>query len=123
MDGALIFDIAKALDRTPMAILLRARALSGLESPDANKEMSVDYYDQLKTLKDVASNFGEKWSDADIETLMKMFRQGSNIAQIATYMRRSPNGVLLQIEKVISEKGEMTTFFNDAKRFFRLKRI
>ena len=59
-EGASLKKIAEALDRSPMAVLLRTRLLSGLESPDSKRRMDDDYYDQTKTITQVATEYGRR---------------------------------------------------------------
>ncbi len=123
LKGASLSDISKALDRTPMAILLRTRTLSGLERPDAKRRMSTDYYNQTKTIREVAVNFGAKWTKSENEKLMHKFKQGANIYEIAELMDRSPQAIISQIEKISSDYGGLNALFDYAKSFFKFKKI
>lgn len=50
-DGATLIEICKSIDRTPMAVILRTRRLSGLELPDTYGRLSDDYFTLLKLYK------------------------------------------------------------------------
>ena len=73
-EGASVLAITKAIDRTPMAVILHARSLSGLESPDAMHRMPEEYYDQTKTISQVAVERGRKWSKEDCDLLQTRMR-------------------------------------------------
>ena len=57
-EGNSLLMIAAELGRTPMAVLLRTRLLSGLESPTSKRRMDDGYYDQTKTITQVAAEYG-----------------------------------------------------------------
>ncbi len=116
-------EIVKVLRRSPMAIVLRTRALSGLERPDAKRRMSTDYYNPTKTIKQVAINFGKAWTKFENEKMMSKFSNGETIYQIAEDLNRTPDAIIYQIERICSQYGGMTSLFNYAKRFFNFKPI
>ena len=70
-EGASLQKISEELDRTPMAVLLRTRLLSGLENPNSKRRMDDGYYDQTKTITQVATEYGRRWSKEDSEMLQK----------------------------------------------------
>ncbi len=122
-EGATLQKIATELGRTPMAVLLRTRLLSGLESPLNKRRMDDDYYDQTKTITEVAREFGRRWSKEDGELLQKRFVEGWNIYQLAEHFNRTPSAIIRQLEKQNSKVGDMEALFNQAKFFFGKVRV
>ena len=122
-EGASLKKIAEALDRSPMAVLLRTRLLSGLESPDSKRRMDDDYYDQTKTITQVATEYGRRWSKEDCEMLQKRFLEGWNIFQLTEHFNRTPNAIVRQLEKLNSRTEDMEALFDQAKFFFGKKRV
>ena len=102
-EGASLQKISAELDRSPMAVLLRTRLLSGLESPQSKRRMGDDYYDQSKTITQVATEYGRRWSKEDSEMLQKRFLDGWNIFQLAEHFNRTPNAIVRQMEKLNPE--------------------
>ena len=123
IEGAPLQKIAEELGRTPMIVLLRTRLLSGLENPNSKRRMHDGYYDQTKTITQVATEFGRRWSKEDTEMLQKRFLEGWNIFQLAEYFNRTPNAVVMQLEKLNSRTEDMETLFNQARFFFGKKRV
>ena len=123
IEGAPLHKIAEELGRTPMIVLLRTRLLSGLENPNSKRRMHDGYYDQTKTITQVATEFGRRWSKEDTEMLQKRFLEGWNIFQLAEYFNRTPNAVVMQLEKLNSRTEDMETLFNQARFFFGKKRV
>ena len=122
-NGATVFEIAKALDRTPIAIILRTRAISGLERPDSKGRMPEDYFDQTKTIRQVFTNHGRSWTDAENAQLLKDFFNGSNVFQLSDKFNRIPNAIIQQIKKLKDKPGGMTELFNRAKLLLGKKRL
>ncbi len=122
-EGASLQKIATELDRTPMAVLLRTRLLSGLENPNSKRRMDDGYYDQTKTITQVATEYGRRWSKEDGETLQKRFREGWNIYQLAEHFNRTPNAIIRQLEKLNSRTVDLESLFDQAKFFFGKKRV
>lgn len=122
-NGATVFEIAKALDRTPIAIILRTRAISGLERPDSKGRMPEDYFDQTKTIRQVFTNHGRSWTDAENAQLLKDFFNGSNVFQLSDKFNRTPNAIIQQIKKLKDKPGGMTELFNRAKLLLGKKRL
>ena len=123
IEGAPLQKIAEELGRTPMIVLLRTRLLSGLENPNSKRRMHDGYYDQTKTITQVATEFGRRWSKEDTEMLQKRFLEGWNIFQLTEYFNRTPNAVVMQLEKLNSRTEDMETLFNQARFFFGKKRV
>ena len=122
-NGATVFEIAKAIDRTPIAVILRTRVLSGLERPDAKGRMPEDYFDQTKTIQQVFTNHGRYWSNAENAQLMRDFYNGSNIFQLSDKFNRTPNAIIQQIKKLNENTSGMTALFNRAKLLLGKKRL
>ncbi len=122
-EGTTLQKIATELDRSPMAVLLRTRSLSGLESPLSKRRMDDEYYDQSKTITQVAPEFGRRWSKEDGKMLQKRFLEGWNIFQLAEYFDRTPKAILRQLERQNSRAEDMETLFNHAKFFFGKKKV
>lgn len=122
-EGESVFAIAKAIDRTPMAVILHARSISGLESPDAMHRMPEEYYDQTKTIFQVAVEHGRRWTKEENELLQKKFYDGSNIFQLADYFNRTPNAIISQIQKLNAKPSEMNVLFDRAKLLLGKKRV
>ena len=122
VEGASLYKISKALGRSPIAVILRTRLLSGLESRDSKRKMPDDYYDQTKTISQVATEYGRRWSKDDSEILMKRFNDGDNIYQLAEHFNRTPNAIIHQLAKLNSRPEEMETLFKRAKQFFGKKK-
>ena len=122
-EGASLHKISAELDRSPMAVLLRTRLLSGLESPQSKRRMGDDYYDQSKTITQVATEYGRRWSKEDGEMLQKRFLEGWNIFQLAEHFNRTPNAIVRQMEKLNPRAEDMEALFNQAKFFFGKKRV
>ena len=122
-EGASLQKISAELDRSPMAVLLRTRLLSGLESPQSKRRMGDDYYDQSKTITKVATEYGRRWSKEDNEMLQKRFLDGWNIFQLAEHFNRTPNAIVRQMEKLNPRAEDMEALFNQAKFFFGKKRV
>lgn len=122
-EGESVFAIAKAIDRTPIAVILRARSMSGLESPDAKRRMPEEYYDQTKTISQVAVEHGRRWTKEENELLQKKFYNGSNIFQLADYFNRTPNAIISQIQKLNAKPAEMNALFDRAKLLLGKKRV
>lgn len=122
IEGASLYKISKALGRSPIAVILRTRLLSGLESRDSKRKMPDDYYDQTKTISQVATEYGRRWSKDDSEILMKRFNDGDNIYQLAEHFNRTPNAIIRQLAKLNSRPEEMETLFKRAKQFFGKKK-
>ncbi len=116
-------EIVKVLRRSPMAIVLRTRALSGLERPDAKRRMSKNYDDPTKRKREVYINHGKDWSKFENEKMMSKFSNGETIYQIAEDLKRTPGAIISQIENICSQYGGMTSLFNYAKRFLKFKPI
>lgn len=122
-EGASLQKIAEVLDRSPMAVLLRTRLLSGFENPESKRRMHDDYYDQTKTITQVATEYGRRWSKEDGEMLQKRFLEGWNIFQLAEHFNRTPNAIVRQLEKLNSRTEDMEALFDQAKFFFGKKRV
>lgn len=122
VEGASLYKISKALGRSPIAVILRTRLLSGLESRDSKRKMPDDYYDQTKTISQVATEYGRRWSKDDSEILKKRFNDGDNIYQLAEHFNRTPNAIIRQLAKLNSRPEEMETLFKRAKQFFGKKK-
>lgn len=122
-DGESVFAIAKAIGRTPIAVILHARIMSGLENPDAMHRMPEEYYDQTKTISQVAVERGRRWSKEDSELLQKKFHDGYNIFQIADYFNRTPTAILYQIQKMNAKPEQMNALFDRAKLLLGKKRV
>lgn len=122
-EGNSLLMIAAELGRTPMAVLLRTRLLSGLESPTSKRRMDDGYYDQTKTITQVAAEYGRKWSREDGEMLQKRFLDGWNIFQLARHFNRTPNAIVRQLQKMYSRAEDMEALFDHAKYFFGKKRV
>lgn len=123
IEGASLYDISEVVGRSPIAVILRARLLSGLERPDSQRKMSDDYYDQTKTISQVATEFGRRWSKSDNEMLLKRFYNGVNIYQLAEHFNRTPKAIIFQLEKLNSRPEEMEALFNRARQFFGKKKV
>ncbi len=122
-EGTSVFAIAEAINRTPIAVILHTRIMSGLESPDAMHRMPEEYYDQTKTISQVAVERGRKWSKEDSDLLQKKFYDGSNIFQIANYFNRTPTAILYQIQKLNARPEQMNALFDRAKLLLGKKRV
>ena len=122
-EGASLQKISAELDRSPMAVLLRTRLLSGLESPQSKRRMGDDYYDQTKTITQVATEYGRRWSKEDGEMLQKRFLEGWNIFQLAEHFNRTPNAIVKQLGKLNSRTEDMEALFDQARFFFSKKRV
>ena len=122
-EGASLQKISEELDRTPMAVLLRTRLLSGLENPNSKRRMDDGYYDQTKTITQVATEYGRRWSKEDGEMLQKRFLEGWNIFQLAEHFNRTPNAIVKQLGKLSSRTEDMEALFDQARFFFGKKRV
>jgi hypothetical protein len=122
-EGASLQKISEELDRTPMAVLLRTRLLSGLENPNSKRRMNDGYYDQTKTITQVATEYGRRWSKEDGEMLQKRFLEGWNIFQLAEHFNRTPNAIVKQLGKLNSRTEDMEALFDQARFFFGKKRV
>ena len=122
-EGASLQKISEELDRTPMAVLLRTRLLSGLENPNSKRRMDDGYYDQTKTITQVATEYGRRWSKEDGEMLQKRFLEGWNIFQLAELFNRTPNAIVKQLGKLNSRTEDMEALFDQARFFFGKKRV
>lgn len=122
-EGASLHKISAELDRSPMAVLLRTRLLSGLESHQSKRRMGDDYYDQSKTITQVATEYGRRWSKEDGEMLQKRFLEGWNIFQLAEHFNRTPNAIVKQLGKLNSRTEDMEALFDQARFFFSKKRV
>ena len=122
-EGASLQKISEELDRTPMAVLLRTRLLSGLENPNSKRRMDDGYYDQTKTITQVATEYGRRWSKEDGEMLQKRFFEGWNIFQLAEHFNRTPNAIVKQLGKLNSRTEDMEALFDQARFFFGKKRV
>ena len=122
-EGTSLHKISAELDRSPMAVLLRTRLLSGLESPQSKRRMGDDYYDQSKTITQVATEYGRRWSKEDSEMLQKRFLDGWNIFQLAEHFNRTPNAIVRQMEKLNPRAEDMEALFDQARFFFGKKRV
>ena len=122
-EGASLQKISEELDRTPMAVLLRTRLLSGLENPNSKRRMNDGYYDQTKTITQVATEYGRRWSKEDGEMLQKRFLEGWNIFQLAEHFNRTPNAIVKQLGKLNSRTEDMEALFDQARFFFSKKRV
>ncbi len=122
-EGASLQKISEELDRTPMAVLLRTRLLSGLENPNSKRRMDDGYYDQTKTITQVATEYGRRWSKEDGEMLQKRFLEGWNIFQLAEHFNRTPNAIVKQLGKLNSRTEDMEALFDQARFFFGKKRV
>ena len=122
-EGASLQKISEELDRTPMAVLLRTRLLSGLENPNSKRRMNDGYYDQTKTITQVATEYGRRWSKEDGEMLQKRFFEGWNIFQLAEHFNRTPNAIVKQLGKLNSRTEDMEALFDQARFFFGKKRV
>ena len=123
VEGASLQKISEELDRTPMAVLLRTRLLSGLENPNSKRRMDDGYYDQTKTITQVATEYGRRWSKEDGEMLQKRFLEGWNIFQLAEHFNRTPNAIVRQLGKLNSRTEDMEALFDQARFFFGKKRV
>ena len=123
IEGAPLHKIAEELGRTPMIVLLRTRLLSGLENPNSKRRMHDGYYDQTKTITQVATEFGRRWSKEDGEMLQKRFLEGWNIFQLAEHFNRTPNAIVKQLGKLNSRTEDMEALFDQARFFFGKKRV
>ena len=99
-NGATVFEIANAINRTPIAVILRTRALSGLEKPDSKGRLPEDYFDQTKTIQQVFVNHGRYWTTEENTRLLKEFYNGANIFQLSDTFNHTPNAIIQQIKKL-----------------------
>ena len=81
------------------------------------------YYDQTKTITQVATEFGRRWSKEDSEMLQKRFLEGWNIFQLAEHFNRTPNAIVKQLGKLNSRTEDMEALFDQARFFFGKKRV
>lgn len=122
-DGATLFEICKSIDRTPMAVILRTRRLSGLELPDTYGRLSDDYFDPTKTLQEEYHERGRRWEMYNNKILIDDFYNGHNIFQIGEKLQRPPRAIISQIKKLNDSPLACQALFERAASFFRLKRI
>ena len=118
-----IFDIAQELGRKPISIILHTRALFGLECPDSKQRDIEDYIDGTAPSKDVSPNSQHKWGKKEKDLLQKLFYYGANIFQISDKLKRDPNAVIRQLERLYSKKSDIENLFKHAKFILERNRV
>ena len=123
LSGSTLYEIANALDRSPMAVILRTRSLSGLEGSNARQQMPEDYYDPTKTISQAAKNRMRKWSPADNYYLQEQFAKGKTIYDLAVHFDRTPTAIIKQLEKLNPKPVDMVALFNQPRKLLNMKRV
>ncbi len=115
IEGSSLFEIAQNFKRTPMAIILRTRKISGLEKEDRTIMNSRIFSDQTKTIQELAPNRMRKWSDADKIHVQRMFDEGKSIREIANFYDRTDKSIIMLIENMNKSADKKQILFNKAK--------
>lgn len=123
LSGASLFEIADALDRSPMAVILRTRSLSGLEGSNTRRQMPDDYYDPTKTISQAAKNRMRKWSPADNYYLQEQFAKGKTIYDLAVHFDRTPTAIIKQLEKLNPKPADMVALFDMPRKMLKMRRV
>jgi len=123
IQGSSLFEIAQKLDRTPMAIILRTRKISGLEKEDKTILNSRNFNDQTKTIQELAPNRMRIWSEADKIHVQRMFDEGKSIREIAIFYDRTDKSIIMLLENMNKTADKKQLLFNKAKFLIGKKRL
>jgi len=115
--------IAEELDRTPMAVILHMRQLSGLERDEAAGQPSDDYFDQSLTLQEVYPERMHPWSAMDSQRLSDEFYNGASVYQLAKMFHRSVLAIIQHIRKLNPTLADQQKLFDRAKLLLGKKKV
>lgn len=102
-----IREVAEAMDRTPMAILLRVRRIVGIDMP-------------VMDTAGVAYKDNTRWMEHEDKYLMEQFLAGQSINALAKYFDRTHKAVVARLNKVLTDASELNKTY---QRIRNLRRI
>lgn len=118
-----IIDVSNELGRSPMAVILRLRQLSGLELPYPKDMIPLEFSDETLTTREKHIEHGMRWSALDNERLLKDFYNGKTVVELAKDLNRHPHAVIAQIYKLSQRPTELAGLYNRAKELLGKKRV
>lgn len=99
-----LMDVARAMDRTPMAVLLKVRKIIGLD-PNQYEDKGTAYMRFTP------------WSAEDDSQLVRMFNAGQGINAMAKYFDRTPKAIVMRIQQVLTNAKDLN------KTYLKLKKL
>lgn len=118
-----INNVCNELGRSPMAVILKLRQLSGLELPYPKDMIPPEFSDETLTTKEKYTEHGTRWSQMDNVRLQKDFYNGKTVIELAKVLNRHPHAVIVQIFKLNQKPTELTALYNRAKELLGKKRV
>jgi len=106
MDESLM-DVAKALERSPMAVLLKVRKIVGID-PNKYEDRGVAYKHETP------------WPVEDDSHLVRMFNAGQGINAMAKFFDRTPNAIVKRLHLVLTNAGDLNKTYLKIKRLRKL---
>lgn len=102
-----IYDVAKELKRTPMAILLRVRQLVGIDSIEPTKESSL-------------YNHHTRWTTSDNEYLINQFNVGRSINELAVHFDRSHKAIESHLREILIDDKALDKTYQRIRKLRKL---
>jgi len=106
MDKSLM-DVAKAMERTPIAVLLKVRKMVGID-PNKYEDKGVAYKHEMP------------WPVEDDRQLIRMFNAGQGINAMAKFFDRTPFAIVKRLYLVLTNAGDLNNAYQKIKRLRKL---
>ncbi len=103
-----IRDIAEAMERSPMAILLRARLLVGIDTRTKEEAGSAAFD-------------GRKWDAIEDRYLVEQFLKGSSLTSLAKHFDRTDTAIVKRLYKVLTDERDLGGTFQRIRKLRKLE--
>lgn len=115
--------VCNEIGRSPMAVILKLRQLSGLEKPYPKEMIPPEFSDEALTTRERHVEHGTRWSQMDNERLLKDFYNGKTVLELAKDLNRHPHAIIVQIFKLNQKPANLAALYNRAKELLGKKRV
>lgn len=102
-----IRQVAEAMERTPMAILIRARIIIGIDSSDID-DTGIAYKDN------------SRWMDYEDRYLIEQFNAGQSVKSLAKYFDRTDKAIVSRLNKVLTEASMLDKTYQRIRKLRKL---
>lgn len=115
--------ICDELGRSPMAVILRLRQLSGLELPYPKDMIPPEFSDDALTTREKHCEHGMRWSQVDNERLQGEFHKGKTVIELAKELNRHPHAVIVHLYEINKKPKDLNALYLRSKELLGRKRV
>lgn len=117
-----LHEVAKQLNKSKFAVLMRIRDISGLEVRDSKPISDNSVIIANESYEKLYKERMQRWSDDDNKRLKSKYANGENIYQLSRFFNRSPLGVLMHLQDIITNQ-ELNEMFEFTRKLVGRTRI